>query len=186
MLYCAKNSKRILYHTVSHIDHITRFAQHRNAASQRGGGEGLWLQSQGGQDLCADADAEHLIFKTSTEEQTVDLTNKGMTKDSQRFSRWFHSVWRTGCCGVVKGSGQPGVESECVVSTYFRRLVHKDSCFEHGTSPGCASECVKMQFHVHREEPETTILVVASCVFDVYALKVMRAITNACKGIVVG
>ncbi len=85
---------------------------------------------------------------------------------------------------VVKGSGQPGVESECVVSTYFRRLVHKDSCFEHGTSPGCASECVKMQFHVHREEPETAILVV-SRVFDVCAPKVIRAITNACKGIVV-
>ncbi len=53
------------------------------------------LQSQGGQDLCAAAAAEHLIFKTSTEEQTVDLTNKGMPKDSQRFSRWFHSAWRT-------------------------------------------------------------------------------------------
>jgi len=48
--------------------------------------EGLRLQSQGDQDLCAVADAAHLIFKTSTEEQTVDLTNKGMTKDSQRFS----------------------------------------------------------------------------------------------------
>jgi hypothetical protein len=69
--------------------------QHRNAASQRGGGEGLRLQSQGGQDLCAAAAAEHLIFKTSPEEQTVDLTNKGMPKDSQRFSRWFHSGWRT-------------------------------------------------------------------------------------------
>ena len=99
---------------------------------RRGGGEGLRLQSQEGQDLCAAAAAEHLIFKTSTEEQTVDLTNKGMTKDSQRVSPWFHSAWRTtGCCGVVKGSGQPGVESECVDTTYFRRLVHKDSCFEH-------------------------------------------------------
>ena len=38
---------------------------------------------------------EHLIFNTSTEEQTVDLTNKDMTKDSQRFSPWFHSVYRT-------------------------------------------------------------------------------------------
>jgi hypothetical protein len=74
-------------------------SQHRNAASQRGGGEGWRLQSQGGQDLCAAAAAEHFIFehfiKTSTEEQTVDLTNKGMTKDSQRFSRWFHSAWTT-------------------------------------------------------------------------------------------
>jgi hypothetical protein len=71
------------------------FSPHRNAASQRGGGEGSRLQSQGGQDLCAAAAAEHLIFTTSPEEQTVDLTNKVTTKDSQRFSRWFHSAWRT-------------------------------------------------------------------------------------------
>ena len=64
-------------------------------ASQRGGEEGLRIQSQEGQDLCAAAAAEQLIFKTSTEEQTVDLTNKGMTKDSERFSPWFHSAWRT-------------------------------------------------------------------------------------------
>jgi hypothetical protein len=87
LMSCANNSTRILYHTVSHIAHITRFSQHHKAASQRGGGEGLRLQSQGDQDLCAAAAAEHLIFKTSTEEQTVDLPNKGRTKDSQRFSR---------------------------------------------------------------------------------------------------
>jgi hypothetical protein len=109
-----------------------------------------------------------------------------MTKDSQRFSRWFHSVWRTGCCGVVKGSGQPGVESECVVSTYFRRLVHKDSCFDHGTSPGCASESVKIQFHVHREEPETAILAVASRVLNGCSTKFICAIKNSFKCIVVG
>jgi hypothetical protein len=66
----------------------------RNAASQRGGGEGLRVQSQEGQDLCAAAAAGHLMFKTCTEDQTVDLTNKGMTKDSLRFSPWFHSAWR--------------------------------------------------------------------------------------------
>jgi hypothetical protein len=76
----------------SHIAHITWFSQHRNAASQRGGGEGLRLQSQRGQDLCAAAAAEHLIFKTSTEEQTVDLTNKGMRKDSQIFSRTIAKI----------------------------------------------------------------------------------------------
>ena len=75
--------------------HITWFSQHRNAASQWGGGEGLRLQSQEGQDLCGAAAAGHLMFKTSTEDQTVDLTNKGMTKDSARFSPWFHSAWRT-------------------------------------------------------------------------------------------
>ncbi len=76
---------------------ITWFSHLRNAASQRGGGEGLRLQSQEGQDLCAAAAAGHLMFKTCTEDQTVDLTNKGMTKDSPRFSPWFHSAWkRTG------------------------------------------------------------------------------------------
>ncbi len=53
------------------------------------------LQSQEGQDLCAAAAAEHLMFKMCTEDQTVDLTNKDMTKDSERFSTWFHSAWRT-------------------------------------------------------------------------------------------
>jgi hypothetical protein len=116
----------------SSVCHITWFSQHPNAASQRGGGEGLRLQSQEVQDLCAAAAAAHLIFKTSTAEQSVDLTNKDMTKDSQRFSPWFHSAWRTtGRWGVLKGSGQSGVESECVDTTYFLRLVHKDSCFEH-------------------------------------------------------
>ena len=47
------------------------------------------------QDFFVVTDTEDLIFKTSTEEDTVDLTNKVMTKDSQRFLSWFHSVWRT-------------------------------------------------------------------------------------------
>jgi hypothetical protein len=42
-----------------------------------------------------------------------------------------------------------------------------------------------MQVHIQREEPETAMLTVDSRVFDVCAPKVMRAITNACKGIVV-
>ena len=56
---------------------------------ERDGGEGLRLQSQEGQDLCATAAAEHLMFNTSTEEQTVDLTNKGMTKHSRDFRHGF-------------------------------------------------------------------------------------------------
>jgi hypothetical protein len=52
-------------------------------------------QSQEGQDLSAAAAVEQLIFKTSTEKQTVHLTNKDLTKDSQRFSPWLHSAWRT-------------------------------------------------------------------------------------------
>jgi hypothetical protein len=50
----------------------------------------------------------------------------------------------------------------------------------------CASECAKMQFHVHREEPETAILTVDSRVFDVSAPKFICTIKNACEGIVVG
>ena len=65
------------------------------SGSDRVGGEGLRIQSQEGQELCGTAAEGNLMFKTCTEDQTVDLTNKGMTKDSPRFSRWFHSAWRT-------------------------------------------------------------------------------------------
>ena len=51
--------------------------------------------------------------------------------------------------------------------------------FRSRASPACASECVKMQFHVQREEPETAILTVDSRVFDVCAPNFMRAIKNA-------
>jgi hypothetical protein len=49
-----------------------------------GGGEGLCLHSQEGQDLCACTAAEELIFNTSSQHQTVDLSNKCMTKDFLR------------------------------------------------------------------------------------------------------
>ena len=49
-----------------------------------GGGEGLCLHSQEGQDLCACAAAEELIFNTSSQHQTVDLSNQCMTKDFLR------------------------------------------------------------------------------------------------------
>ena len=57
--------------------------------------------------------------------------------------------------------------------------------FRSRASPACASECVKMQFHVQREEPETAILTVDSRDFDVCAPKVICVIKNACEGIVV-
>ncbi len=75
-------------------------------------------------------------------------------------------MWRTtGCCGVVKGSGQPGVESECVDTTYFLSLVHKDSCFDHEQVRDVI-QSVKIQFHTQREEPETAILKVDSRVLN--------------------
>ena len=49
-----------------------------------GGGEGLCLHSQEGQDLCSCVTVEELIFNTSSEHQTVDLSNKCMTKDFWR------------------------------------------------------------------------------------------------------
>ena len=72
-------------------------------------------------------------------------------------------------CGqeVVKGVGQAGVQSECAGTTCFRRLVQEYSCFERET-PSCASSCVKIQFHVQHEEPETAILTVTSRVFDAH------------------
>ena len=54
---------------------------------QRGGGGGLWLQTQEGQDLCAVATTEQPMLKTSSEHRTVDLENKCMTKD---FLSGFH------------------------------------------------------------------------------------------------
>jgi hypothetical protein len=66
-----------------------KFLGLRQWASQRGGEEGLRPQSQQVQDLSAVAATEQLIFKTSTENQTVHLTNKDLTKDSERFSSWL-------------------------------------------------------------------------------------------------
>jgi hypothetical protein len=57
-----------------------------------GGGEGLCLHSQEGQDLCARAAAEELIFNTSSEHQTVDLSNKWMAKDFLRDFRYGSTV----------------------------------------------------------------------------------------------
>ena len=48
---------------------------------QRGGGGGLWLQTQESQDLCGAAAAEQPMLKASSEHRTVDLANKCMTKD---------------------------------------------------------------------------------------------------------
>ena len=58
--------------------------------------------------------------------------------------------------------------------------------FRSRASSACVSECVKMQFHVQREEPETAILTVDSRVFDVRAPKVICTIKNAYEDIVVG
>jgi len=53
-------------------------------------------------------------------------------------------------------------------------------------TPSCVSTCVKIQFHVQREERETEILVVTSRVFDGCAPKFICVIKNVCEGIVLG
>ncbi len=65
----------LLGHFVTARGTRIKFLRLRQWASQRGGEEGLRLQSQEGQDLCAAAAAGHLMFKTSTEDQTVHLTH---------------------------------------------------------------------------------------------------------------
>jgi hypothetical protein len=61
-------------------------------SQEGGGGEGLCLHSQEGQDLCACTAAEELMFKTSSEHQTVNLSNKCMTKDFLRDFRHGFTV----------------------------------------------------------------------------------------------
>jgi hypothetical protein len=78
------------HHFVTDRGTCIKFLGLRQWVSQQGGEEGLRPQSQRGQDLSATAAAEQLIFKTSTEKQTVYLTNKDLTKDSERFSSWLH------------------------------------------------------------------------------------------------
>ena len=53
-------------------------------------------------------------------------------------------------------------------------------------SPEYASECVKMQFHVQRQEPEIAMFTVGFRVFDGCAPIFTCAIDNACEGIVLG
>ena len=53
-------------------------------------------------------------------------------------------------------------------------------------SPAYVSECVKIQFHVQCQEPETTMFTVGFRDFDGYAPIFICVIKNACEGIVVG
>jgi hypothetical protein len=46
--------------------------------------------------------------------------------------RMVRGYGRESACVFVKGEGQPGVQSEWVGTTWFRRQVQKDSCFELG------------------------------------------------------
>jgi hypothetical protein len=76
----------------SHLEKDGRKARH-NGPQEGGGGKGLCLHSQEGQDLCVCAAAEELIFNTSSEHQTVDLSNKCMTKDFLRDFRHGCTVY---------------------------------------------------------------------------------------------
>jgi hypothetical protein len=53
-------------------------------------------------------------------------------------------------------------------------------------TPSCSSACVKMEFQVQCEEPETVILTVASRVFDGCSRKFVCDINNVFEDIVLG
>ncbi len=88
-------------------------------------------------------------------------------------------------CGVVKGAGHPGVQSKCAGTTYFRRIVQKDSCCEHDQVRLVLQRASKCTATTVRE-PETVMLTVASRVFGRCVPRFIWAIKNACEGIVLG
>jgi hypothetical protein len=57
-------------------------------------------------------------------------------------------------CGVVKGAGQPGVQWKWVGTTWFRRLVQKDSYFELGQVRYVLQSPQKMQLCGHGKKAE--------------------------------
>ena len=79
---------------------------------------GLFLQSQEGQDLCASAAAEKHIFNTSSEHQTVHLSNKCTTKD-------FLRDFRHGCtvCG-----GQEDHTFDMQLQVHVKVQTSDDTC----------------------------------------------------------
>jgi hypothetical protein len=81
---------------------------------------------------------------------------------------------------VRKGAGQPGVQSQWVGTTWFRRLVQKDSCFER-TKNQTDKSVMCADF---RSTPETAILTVSFRVFDVCVPKFICSIKHTCEGTV--
>ena len=61
-------------------------------------------------------------------------------------------------CAAVTGAGQPGLQSESVGTTWFRRLAEKDSSFEHEQVRYVLQEWVKLQVSGQREKQETATL----------------------------
>ena len=99
-----------------------------NGPQEGDGGEGLCLHSQEGQDLCACAGAEELIFNTSSEHQTVDLSNKCMTKD-------FLRDFRHGCT-VHPGQEDRTFDMKMSVDTrrYRPLMIHVRVCAQRSSA----------------------------------------------------
>jgi hypothetical protein len=68
----------------------------------------------------------------------------------------------------------------------FSKVSSQRFVFRSRAPPACVSECVKIQFHVQREEIETVTLTVASRVFDGCGPKFICVIKNTCEDIVLG
>jgi hypothetical protein len=88
---------------------------------------------------------------------------------SVRMTRGYR---RESACVFVKGAWQPGVQSERVWTTWFRRLVCTERfVFRARTGPLCPAVSSKMQLCGHRKKAEKVIGTVSVCVLDVCATK---------------
>jgi hypothetical protein len=88
---------------------------------------------------------------------------------SVRMTRGYR---RESACVFVKGAWQPGVQSERVWTTWFRRLVCTERfVFRARTGPLCPTVSSKMQLCGHRKKAEEVIGTVSVRVLDVFATK---------------
>ena len=91
---------------------------------------------------------------------------------------------RKSACVVAKGAGQPGVQSQWVGTTWFRRLVQKDSCFEVGQVRYVLQSPQKCSCVDTARKQKKLIGTVSVRVFDVCATKLHISMNHACEGIV--
>ena len=87
---------------------------------------------------------------------------------AERMTRGYR---RESACVFVKGEWQPGVQWEWVGTTWFRRLVEKDSCFELGQVRYVLQSVWKCSCEDTGTKQKKLIGTVSVRVFDVYATK---------------
>jgi hypothetical protein len=85
--------------------------------------------------------------------------------------RMTRGYGRESACVFVKGAGQSGVQSEWVGTTWFRRLVQKDSCFELGQVRYVRQSPQKFSCVDTVRKQKKIMATVSVRVFDVWATK---------------